>query len=610
MNIDMNHQHDVGISSRSCKGRKNQSKIWEEMTKFTGEDGRDFARCNLCNKVFDGSSKKGTTHLKNHLERCRRKRNNNGVEDADKSMDQTTNLTSSPVIEGKSVTDFIKSYFHEGGFLTSDWDPLVLKSRKVEILQVFEEEKKKLRTVFSELSCRFNLIIEDFDGWYVLKVRYIDNSWEPKMKIIGLHAEDKEADHKYQDLVNILRDSCLDLKIDGNIYSTIYQYYGDDNFERFVKGNYEDVIVEISSWFSQRDNSLPFVGFLFSPFALSLLHCYAKINLKFWLRSKFDGIIKCIDYVNSTTSNMHNFQSALDNAKSMGKKVNISDPFPKNARSLNDLVKAAGFKEALCELERIDFDFKSRSINLTEHWDEAAVICQYIQELQNSIDNLCNGGYTTPNQYFPEFCDLYMKILPPQRTQLDEATSSAIEKLASALEKYKLVLVITVVLDPRFKMDIVQLWYNKIYGHDADSYLKEIGDNFTGIYNKYYAKVSESNSEDATTSYLDVMGRPCKSSHNIFIPDKSSELERYLNESKVPSVEKFDILSWWRAYTPIYPTLARMARDFLALPIHVDELGKLAYRSHWIVDYIVDCKDLDDDIKSALTCLIEWLHEK
>ncbi|KAJ4723481.1 zinc finger BED domain-containing protein RICESLEEPER 2-like [Melia azedarach] len=146
--VDRSHQ-DVLLgnsSSVSNKRRKKQSKVWEEMTKFTGlEDARDWAKCNHCQKVFDGSSKKGTTHLNNHLQRCPRKRNNGASDNADKPMHQTTNLTSSVIIEEKSMIDLIKSCFDEGGIPTEHWDPFVLNSSKVEILKVCEEEKEELR---------------------------------------------------------------------------------------------------------------------------------------------------------------------------------------------------------------------------------------------------------------------------------------------------------------------------------------------------------------------------------------------------------------------------------------------------------------------------------
>ncbi|KAH9783419.1 NAC domain-containing protein 55 [Citrus sinensis] len=45
------------------------------MRKYKDKDGNEKAECNHCKKTFDGSSKKGTTHLKNHLDRCRANNN-------------------------------------------------------------------------------------------------------------------------------------------------------------------------------------------------------------------------------------------------------------------------------------------------------------------------------------------------------------------------------------------------------------------------------------------------------------------------------------------------------------------------------------------------------
>ncbi|KAJ4723477.1 Zinc finger BED domain-containing protein [Melia azedarach] len=600
-------------SSVSNKRRKKKSKVWEEMTKFTGEDGRDWARCNHCQKVFDGSSKKGTTHLNNHLVRCRRKRNSGaGDDNADKPMDQTTNLTSSVVIEEKSVIDLIKSYFDEYGELAEYWDPFVLNFRRGEILKAYEEKKEELRRIFSRLSCRLSIVIRIYPDFYVLSAHYVDDSWEPKMEFINICAvnEDEEIHHNYRNLVNFLKESCLDLKIDGDICSIIfwdYDDYDDDTFP-FFKGDREDVIGEINSWFNQRGNSLPIGRLLFSYDTLASICDEIYCSLRKCLWKKFGEIRKCIDYVKSTPSNRQNFRIAIDKVR---KKVADFDFLFHMADTVFGFGNAVGCKEAFVELEQIDSDFKSMSINLTEEqWDEATAMHQHCREFWDSFVCLAENKYTTLNQYFPNICDVYMKLVPvrqiTQNYDLDKNPSTLTKKLSSELEKHNLVLVIAVILDPRFKMDIVQLWYNKIYGRDSDRYHEKIIHGFTDVYNKYYAKVSES--EDTTSSssssYLDAMGRPCKSS-----PKSSSELERYLNDPKVLSVQEFDILSWWRAYTPIFPTLARMARDFLALPLMYKRYNGI-YPPDW--SSIIKCQDLDADIKLALLCLSKWLnsHEK
>ncbi|KAJ4723563.1 Zinc finger BED domain-containing protein [Melia azedarach] len=588
---------DVGNSSGSNKRRKNESKVWEEMIKYKRADGREWAKCTHCEKEFDGSSKKGTTHLKNHLERCRCKKN--GGEDASKSM-KTSDLTSPAVIKQNSVIDLIKYCFDENGRPTEHWNPAVLNCRKVDILQVYKEEKEKLCRFFSELTCRFSLRIEWFWGWCFLIVHYIDDSWEQKMKIICF----QNARSDFRNLLAILKESCLDWKIDGNICSIVND----------CRCNDDDVIEEINNWFNQR-GSLPLGGFQYSTESLSGILYNYYVDLRSWLWNTYGGMKECIDYINRTPSNQDKFQAAVNNAKSMGKKVSY-ESFPTHAHSLVHFHIALGYKEAFRELEQSDPDFKS--LNLTnKQWDEAGMTCEHLKKLLISFRSLFEKYYTTPNRYFPKFCDIYETLLPLERSEgyhLGGKTSTMTQKFASVKQEFldsycsksNLVLMMAVVLDPRFKMDIVQLWYNKIYGIDADRYLKKIINDFNNIYNEYCAKAFEPGFEDAasSTSYLDAMGRSSTSSHNV-ISSKSSELERYLNEPKFPSIENFDILAWWRAYNPVFPTLARMARDFLAVPVAVDndELFSLRFDT---VDCIVNCEDLDDDVKPALLCLTTW----
>ena len=47
----------------------------------------------------------------------------------------------------------------------------------------------------------------------------------------------------------------------------------------------------------------------------------------------------------------------------------------------------------------------------------------------------------------------------------------------------------------------------------------------------------------------------------------ADELDSYLDEKVIPRMEDFNILSWWKTNANRYPTLARIARDILAIPI-------------------------------------------
>ncbi|WOL20391.1 Zinc finger BED domain-containing protein [Canna indica] len=63
----------------------------------------------------------------------------------------------------------------------------------------------------------------------------------------------------------------------------------------------------------------------------------------------------------------------------------------------------------------------------------------------------------------------------------------------------------------------------------------------------------------------------------LFVNEKStymcmkSELDNYLEEKVLPpnSDEEFDILAWWKSNGLKYPTLQKIARDFLTIPISI-----------------------------------------
>lgn len=48
--------------------------------------------------------------------------------------------------------------------------------------------------------------------------------------------------------------------------------------------------------------------------------------------------------------------------------------------------------------------------------------------------------------------------------------------------------------------------------------------------------------------------------------DAEKELDRYLKDPRETPTDGFDILHWWKVYSSKYPTVARMARDALAMP--------------------------------------------
>ena len=62
----------IVISSEDTK-RKTPSPVWNHFKKRK-VDGKDKEECNYCNKLFLGDSKQGTSHLRGHSNRCKRRK--------------------------------------------------------------------------------------------------------------------------------------------------------------------------------------------------------------------------------------------------------------------------------------------------------------------------------------------------------------------------------------------------------------------------------------------------------------------------------------------------------------------------------------------------------
>ncbi|TXG67601.1 hypothetical protein EZV62_008876 [Acer yangbiense] len=568
---------DIGKSSHN-KQKKLRSNVWENFKKLKDEDGKDVAICNRCEKKFNGSSKKGTTHLRNHFISCQKKRNEGG---ASGSGDK-------PV--GNSATDQQLNHLDRAKMLIKQcyWD-LPNPIRDTDIINIYNEEKEKLRIYFEELCCRFSLMIRNMaDGKCTcFMVSFIDDDWKLKEKIIGFKCI--EGDQNMKVLKNVL----LDLGIDNKISSMVTD--GDSD------------IYVLSS--DKRENRFSCQGSLLSNCKLCVRDFY-DIDITcpgfFGEMEKVlhDHMSKISNYITKTSSKIGTFQIAKDRARSLGKEVTAEDiPTEEKLEHMfsMELFKIAlDLKEAFFELENMDPDFKS--INLTkEQWDVITTFYQFCYE--NDFGHIfwhllyCK----TANMFFPVLCRLYKKslvLLTLNSFICGKIYLQFVRDAEKCWDEYNLILAMAAVLDPRFKMDIVKQWYKKIYGDKCETQLEIFTNYLTGVYNEY-AKGTNNFQSSISYRMLDILGN---SSHDLDSGQSLNfELHLYLKDVNFPLIEDFDILEWWRVYSRYFPTLAKMARDFLSIKITVPS-------EYMFFEFPFSHKDFDSDIvKEAFACTKSWL---
>ncbi|TXG72782.1 hypothetical protein EZV62_001361 [Acer yangbiense] len=631
----MNRPNVEVLASPVKKRRK--SKVWEAFTITKSMDGKEWAICKHCGKKYARSRKKETSNLLKHMEKCPSRKND---EDQEKLSDETTTTITTLVVNDKGwnhlddkiatdkernrldVARMIISHRCPWSMVEQDISKTFLNTMqptstfqsqstlKADILHVYKEEKDKFCQSLTEISGRFSLTINllgndtTYRSICLITLHFIDNDWQLKKKILAFKKLSFWDDS--WDKSRAFKRMLLDWNIDKSICCITAQNIVEEDC----------IVTEIRKWLTYKD--------YVSPLRVLDCGCFVHIlNLLvddgLWeVEDIFQKIMKCNSYIFSTPDNERKFRIAVDYARSEGMKV-ISEEVPVNSTcSIQSLEKVLGFREVFFLLQVVDSDF---SLNpLQEEWEKITRVYNCLKVLAEVGHNISGSrGLLTMNVFFPKVCSIYKNLI-----QWGKSDSSDIHSMADKLKmrfkmywsKCHLVLAIAVILDPRFKFDIVESWYKEIYGQDAEEHGERIQADLKKVYNEYAGgfKNSTTSSADASTLFtdyvmLDHLGMPLTPSHGSDTDSgnsQKSELERYLEEPKFRSVEEFDILGWWCVNTPNFPTLANMARDFLAIPVTAALANPTFISDVLKIDPI--SSDLDSEIMEALICVPNWLQ--
>ncbi|KAL0313153.1 UNVERIFIED_CONTAM: putative AC transposase [Sesamum radiatum] len=210
--------------------------------------------------------------------------------------------------------------------------------------------------------------------------------------------------------------------------------------------------------------------------------------------------------------------------------------------------------------------------------------------LDGKVTEMFSGTlYPTSNFYFPKLCDIKVKLDEWMKSPNVLVQDMALRMLGK-YDKYwdvcHILMGVAAVLDPRYKMNLVEFFFRKIYRESASFKIDEVRQNCYDLLLDYQSKcctLNESGSsiggEKNTMSSVvdgDVNVDESLDEFEEFVVSKitsgtnvtvTAELDMYLEESLLPRTRDFDILNWWKTNGVKFPTLQKMARDILAIPV-------------------------------------------
>ncbi|CAO2189975.1 unnamed protein product [Urochloa humidicola] len=211
-------------------------------------------------------------------------------------------------------------------------------------------------------------------------------------------------------------------------------------------------------------------------------------------------------------------------------------------------------------------------------------------EIYRAIKTVSDSSCPTPNLCLQEL----FKVRDVLQSQLSKAPAGsysnfgtkevadilkeALQTVNKAIQDSYLVWSIPLILDPRYKIVYIEFIFQRAFGSEAEKYVSEVRTKTKELYTTYI----EDDDEDSDGSSIEEMAaditdpleqawdEQCCSHDKTRNVDSHAEgkveLDFYLEDRLAPRTNGFDILNWWKRNSRKYPTVARMARDALAMP--------------------------------------------
>lgn len=634
------------------KRRKKKSIVWEHFTIETVGAGCRRACCKQCKQSFaysTGSKVAGTSHLKRHIAKgtcpvVLRNQEKNQLSPYSSTPLKMSSFSETPKRRYRTASvpflnfdadrcrheiarmiimhDYPLHMVEHPGFvafvqnLQPRFDMVSFNTVQGDCVATYLREKQSIQKVIEGMPGRVCLTLDLWTssrsiGYLFVSGQFLDCDWKMHRKLLNVIMEPyPDSDTAFSHSVA----ACLsDWGMDGKLFSvTINQTLSDpavDNLRALLSAK----------------NPLVLSG------QLLVGNCLAR-SLSSIVQDALvsvQGIVKkvrdSVKYVKTSESREEKFielkqQLQVPSSKSLA----IDDQTHWNT-TYEMLLAASELKEVFSCLDTSDPDYKdSPSV---EDWKQIETLCTYLKPLFDTATLLTTATAPTTNTFFHEAWKIQLE-LARAATSEDPFVSTLTKSMQENFDKYWksscFILAIAVVMDPRFKMKLVEFSFSKIYGDDvAREYVRVVDEGIHELFREYLALPLSLN-----PAYVEeVNGQSIKLEENQGIgisgngqaltdfdayimetlsQQSKTELDQYLEESLLPRVHIFDVVGWWKVNRTKYPTLSKMARDILSIPVCTVPVGSVFDTVRKEMD-TYRCS-LRPETVEALICAKDWLH--
>ncbi|XP_022886197.1 zinc finger BED domain-containing protein DAYSLEEPER-like [Olea europaea var. sylvestris] len=638
------------IEAQPMRRRKKKSIVWEHFTIETVGAGTRRACCNQCKQSFaysTGSKVAGTSHLKRHIAKgtcpvvmrnqeknqltpCSAPSKTGTYSDTPKRRYRTASIPyfafdpdrcRHEIARMIIMHDYPLHIVEHPGFvafvhnLQPRFDMVSFNTVQGDCVGTYLREKQNIQKLFEGMPGRICLSLDLWSscqtmGYMFVTGQFIDSDWKMHHKLLNVIMEPyPDSDTCFSHSVA----ACLsDWSMDGRLFSVA------------INQSLNDAAVDNLRALLSVKNPLVLNGQLLVGNCLARSLSSIVLDALTSVQEIVNKVRDSVKYVKTSDSREEKFlelkqQLQVPSAKSL----DIDDQTQWNT-TYEMLLAALELKEVFSCLDTSDPDYKD-ALSM-EDWKQIETLCTYLKPLFDTANLLTTPTMPTTNTFFHEAWKIQLELARAGASD-DPVISSLTKLMQENFDKYWrsccFVLAVAVVMDPRFKMKLVEFSFSKIYGEEAASYVKIVNEGIHELFLEYVAlplPLTLTYAEEAngmTIESEDHQGIGLSSNglgladFDVYIMESASqqsrsELDQYLEESLLPRVHEFDVIGWWKLNKVKYPTLSRMACDVLSIPVcTVPSASVFDTRRKEMDSY--RCS-LRPETVEALICAKNWLH--
>ncbi|KAL6563146.1 hypothetical protein OROHE_005733 [Orobanche hederae] len=669
------------------KRRRKKSMVWDYFTIETLNPDCMRASCNQCKKSFayiSGKRLSGTSHLKRHIlsgicpvGRHSKEKNqlspdapttNPNISENGSNLQRKRYRAANGAARVKfNVSN--KNFSHEFAKLIIQHDyPLEMSEQtgfinfalslqprynitsastvREQIMAIYMREKMKLMDFLAGIPGRVNLTLDLWTSnqsldYVLLTGHFTGHDWKLQRRVFDFSV----VHSPYSDIAfNTAIASCLnDWSLEDKILTiTLDRGYANENARENLRNQL---------WIKS-----PIIlkgQLLINSCYACLLKNLARDTIGF-VKEAAEKVRHSVKYIKTSVAQEERFNKLKQLLQVPSAKNLMIDDVTKWDTTYQMLMAACEVKQVFSCLDTSDPDYKS-TLSM-EEWRQVEILCTFLKIFYEAANKLTSAVCPKANMFFGEVSDIRLELMHAACSH-DLFVSTLVKPLLEKLTKYwedsYLVLAIAAIVDPRFKVELVESKFSCIYGKDMKNQTTIVRDSLCRLLVEYEMQYPQVNGnlvkaegphddilltegDDLLNFDLDIsdfMGEPHMKSEledgylvqhvfheqqmrsdfdprleeHVFHEERTgSELDRYLEEPVLPYEHEFDVLDWWEMRRLNYPILSRLACDVLSVPF-----------STIPPEYVFDTRErtvggnrssLCPTTLQALVCAKDWLQ--